>query len=115
MKINRAIELSQGVVACFPRATAPFLLEIGMTDAKPAKVGQTPLTLEFLERNPRVKGKRIFALVLFGDTTRFRRWRSRPFLSSEKHARFMIALYDTFIRFRNGSGYFVKLPADGLM
>ncbi|MCG3204838.1 MAG: hypothetical protein KCHDKBKB_01555 [Elusimicrobia bacterium] len=27
----------------------------------------------------------------------------------------MIALYDTFIRFRNGSGYFVKLLADGLM
>lgn len=82
---------------------------------RPRKVDQTPLTLEFLERNPRVKGKRVFALVLFGDTTQFRRWRSRPFLSSEKHARFMIALYDTFIRFRNGSGYFVKLLADGLM
>lgn len=85
------------------------------TKTRPLKVDQTPLTLEFLERNPRVKGKRVFALVLFGDTTRFRRWRSRPFLSSEKHARFMIALYDTFIRFRNGSGYFVKLLADGLM
>jgi hypothetical protein len=85
------------------------------TKTIPPKVGQSPLTLEFLERNPRVRAKRVFALVLFGDTTRFRRWRSRPFLSAEKHARFMIALYDTFIRFRNGSGYFVKLLADGLM
>jgi hypothetical protein len=85
------------------------------TKTIPPKVDPSPLTLEFLERNPRVKAKRVFALVLFGDTTRFRRWRSRPFLSSEKHARFMVALYDTFIRFRNGSGYFVKLLADGLM
>ena len=74
-----------------------------------------PLDLEFLEKNRRVKGKRIFAVVAFGDTVKFKKWTNHPFASVEKHTNFMVSLYDEFIRFRNGSGYFVKILGDGLM
>lgn len=76
---------------------------------------QKPLDLEFLERKPRVKGTRVFAAVAFGDITRFQEWTNHPFTSVEKHTRFMVQLYEEFLKFRNGSGYFVKLLADGLM
>ncbi|MCG3204286.1 MAG: hypothetical protein KCHDKBKB_01001 [Elusimicrobia bacterium] len=76
---------------------------------------QKPLDLAFLEKKPGVQGRRIFAAVAFGDITRFQRWTNHPFLSAEKHTQFMVQLYDEFIRFRNGSGYFVKLLCDGLM
>jgi class 3 adenylate cyclase len=76
---------------------------------------QNPLDLEFLERKPRVKGKRVYAAVAFGDITRFQEWTNHPLTSVEKHTKFMVQLYEEFIRFRNGSGYFVKILADGLM
>lgn len=83
---------------------------------EPSNLGwEKPLELAFLEKKPRVVGKRVFGVVMFGDTTKFQGWTNHPFTSTEKHAKFMVELYDQFIRFRNGSGYFVKLLADGLM
>ncbi len=76
---------------------------------------ERPLDLEFLENSRRVKGKRVFAVIAFGDTVKFKRWTNHPFASVEKHTKFMVDLYDEFIRFRNGSGYFVKILGDGLM
>lgn len=76
---------------------------------------ETPLDLGFLEKKARVIGKRTFGIVLFGDITRYKAWTNHPFTSVEKRTRFMVRLYDEFLRFRNGSGYFVKLLADGLM
>lgn len=76
---------------------------------------QKPLDLEFFEKNPRVNGKRVFAAVAFGDTTSFKKWTNHPFSTADKHTRFMVQLYDQFLRFRNGSGYFVKILGDGLL
>ncbi len=82
---------------------------------KQKREAEKPLELNFLEKNPRVKGERIFAIIMFGDTIRFKHWTNHPFSSVEKHTEFMVGLYDRFLRFRNGSGYFVKILGDGLM
>lgn len=84
-------------------------------DCPLAKYCPKPLDVDFLEKGPRFHGERIFALVAFGDTIKFKEWTNHPFSSPEKYTAFLVQLYNEFVRFRNGSGYFVKLLGDGLM
>lgn len=74
-----------------------------------------PIDLDFLEQRPRIRAVRKNVLVAFGDISGFRDWTKLPMVSSEKFARFMVRVYEEFINFRNGSGYFVKLMGDGFM
>lgn len=74
-----------------------------------------PLGLNFLENNPKVAASRKHVLVAFGDISDFASWTRRGSNSPEEFKSFMIQVYREFIRFRNGSGYFVKLIGDGLM
>lgn len=74
-----------------------------------------PLDLEFLQSRPRIRAKRVRAIVAFGDITAFSEWTRRGSNSPEGFRSFMVRLYREFIRFRNGNGYFVKLLGDGFM
>lgn len=74
-----------------------------------------PLDLEFLQRGPRIRARRVKVLVAFGDVTGFGAWTRRGSNSPEEFKDFMVLLYKEFIRFRNGNGYFVKLMGDGFM
>ena len=74
-----------------------------------------PLGLNLLESNPVVEAHRRHVLVAFGDISDFASWTKRGSNSPEEFKSFMIQVYREFIRFRNGSGYFVKLIGDGLM
>lgn len=74
-----------------------------------------PLDLEFLQSRPRIRAKRVRAIVAFGDITAFSEWTRRGSNSPEGFKSFMVRLYREFIRFRNGNGYFVKLLGDGFM
>ena len=75
--------------------------------------GRRPLDLEFLESKPKIKTRRVKALVAFGDMADFGVWTRRGSNSPEEFRSFMVRLYQEFIRFRNGNGYFVKLMGDG--
>lgn len=74
-----------------------------------------PLGLNLLESNPVVEANRKHVLVAFGDISDFASWTRRGSNSPEEFKSFMVQVYREFIRFRNGSGYFVKLIGDGLM
>jgi class 3 adenylate cyclase len=74
-----------------------------------------PLELGFLQSRPRIRAKRVRAIVAFGDITAFSEWTRRGSNSPEGFRSFMVQLYREFIRFRNGNGYFVKLLGDGFM
>jgi len=74
-----------------------------------------PLELGFLQGRPRIRASRVRAVVAFGDITAFGNWTRRGSNSPEEFRSFMVRLYRTFIRFRNGNGYFVKLLGDGFM
>ena len=78
-------------------------------------IGRNPLDLGFLESKPRVRAKRVRALVAFGDMADFGAWTRRGSNSPEEFRSFMVRLYEQFIKFRNGNGYFVKLMGDGFM
>ena len=74
-----------------------------------------PLDLGFLESKPRIRARRVKALVAFGDMADFGAWTRRGSNSPEEFRLFMVRLYQEFIKFRNGNGYFVKLMGDGFM
>lgn len=77
--------------------------------------GRHPLDLGFLESKPRIRARRVKALVAFGDMADFGAWTRRGSNSPEEFRSFMVRLYQEFIKFRNGNGYFVKLMGDGFM
>jgi class 3 adenylate cyclase len=77
--------------------------------------GRRPLDLGFLESKPKIRARRVKALVAFGDMADFGAWTRRGSNSPEEFRSFMVRLYQEFIKFRNGNGYFVKLMGDGFM
>ena len=73
------------------------------------------MDLDFLEKKPEIRTSRVGVLVAFGDISGFRDWTKLPSVSPERFTEFMVKVYEKFINFRNGSGYFTKLMGDGLM
>lgn len=78
-------------------------------------IGRYPLDLGFLESKPKIRARRVKALVAFGDMANFGAWTRRGSNSPEEFRAFMVDLYQEFMKFRNGNGYFVKLMGDGFM
>jgi len=76
---------------------------------------RSPLDLGFLKSKPKIRANRVKALVAFGDMSDFGAWTRRGSNSPEEFRAFMVRLYQEFIKFRNGNGYFVKLMGDGFM